>query len=215
MTPPSAPIGGVVLCGGQSRRMGESKAWLDFQGEPMLVRVVRQLLTVVGPCVVVRAPQQALPALPPGVAVLDDPIADRGPLQGIARGLEALAPQCRMAFVASTDMPFIHPGFIKRLVELSADRYDIVVPRTGGYAHPLAALYATALYKQANTLLADDKRRPVFLFDEATTLHADADLLLQDETLRTADPGLDSLRNLNPPEDARAARLSTRGDGHS
>ena len=89
------------------------------------------------------------------------------------------------------------------------------MPRTGGYAHPLAALYATALYKQANTLLADDKRRPVFLFDEATTLHADADLLLQDETLRTADPGLDSLRNLNTPEDARAARLSTRGDGHS
>ena len=201
-------VGGVVLCGGRSRRMGESKAWLDFQGEPMLTRVVRQLLSVVTPCVVVRAPGQVLPQLPPEVRIVDDPVADRGPLQGIATGLAALAPHCRQAFVSSTDVPFLNPQFIKRLVELAADRYDIVVPHTDGYAHPLAALYATALHEKAQSLLDQDQRRPVFLFNEATTLHADAERLLASEALRAADPRLDSLRNLNTPHDARLARLT-------
>jgi molybdopterin-guanine dinucleotide biosynthesis protein A len=140
--------------------------------------------------------------------IVDDAIADRGPLQGIATGLAALAPHCHQAFVSSTDVPFLNPEFIKRLVELAADRYDIVVPHTDGYAHPLAALYATALHEKARSLLDQDKRRPVFLFDEATTLHVDAEQLLASEALRAADPRLDSLRNLNTPQDAHLARLA-------
>src|SRR5947199_85155 len=36
-------VAGVVLCGGQSSRMGRPKAWLPFAGELMLPRVVRLL----------------------------------------------------------------------------------------------------------------------------------------------------------------------------
>ena len=50
--------------------------------------------------------------------------------------------------------------------------------------------------------------RSIFLFNEATTLHADAERLLASEALRAADPTLDSLRNLNTPKDARLARLA-------
>ncbi len=48
--------GGIVLCGGQSKRMGRPKAWLPFGGETMLERVVRLLSEVVHPIVVVAAP---------------------------------------------------------------------------------------------------------------------------------------------------------------
>ena len=57
-------IAGIVLCGGQSKRMGKPKAWLPFGGELMLPRVVRILRTVVAPVVVVAAPDQDLPPLP-------------------------------------------------------------------------------------------------------------------------------------------------------
>src|SRR4051812_49738323 len=83
-------LGGIILCGGRSRRMGRPKAWLPFAGEPMLARVVRLLGEVVHPLVVVAAPGQDLPPLPPDVLAARDPEEGRGPLQGLAAGLEAL-----------------------------------------------------------------------------------------------------------------------------
>ena len=49
-------VAGIVLRGGQSRRMGQPKAWLPFGGETMLARVVRILGGVVDPIVVVASP---------------------------------------------------------------------------------------------------------------------------------------------------------------
>src|SRR5437588_762021 len=56
-------VGGIVLCGGQSKRMGQPKAWLPFGDELMLPRVVRLLGGAVRPRVVVAAPDQDLPPL--------------------------------------------------------------------------------------------------------------------------------------------------------
>ena len=50
--------GAVVLCGGESRRMGRPKAWLPFGPERLLQRVVRLVGTVAHPVVVVAAPSQ-------------------------------------------------------------------------------------------------------------------------------------------------------------
>ena len=58
--------GAVVLCGGESRRMGRPKAWLEFGKEVMLERVVRLVSTVAWPIVVVAAPGQDLPAASAG-----------------------------------------------------------------------------------------------------------------------------------------------------
>ena len=86
-------VGGIVLCGGQSKRMGRPKAWLPFAGEIMLPRVVRLLGEAVEPIVVVAAPGQDVPSLPAAVAIVRDEEKDRGPLVGLAAGLAAgLAP---------------------------------------------------------------------------------------------------------------------------
>ena len=82
-------IGVIVLCGGRSRRMGRSKAWLPFGPEVLLQRVVRRLGGA-GPVFVVAGPGQGLPELPGDVVIVRDPVADRGPLQGLTAGLEAL-----------------------------------------------------------------------------------------------------------------------------
>ena len=63
-------IGGIVLCGGHSKRMGQSKAWLPFGKERMLQRVVRILGAVVQPVIVVAAPNQDLPGLSTTVSVV-------------------------------------------------------------------------------------------------------------------------------------------------
>ena len=111
-------VGGVVLCGGQSSRMGRPKAWLPFGDETMLGRVVRLLGEVVSPIVVVAAPEQEVPPLPPDVVTARDQERGRGPLQGLAAGLAALAGKADAAYSSSCDVPFLRPAFVRRMIEL-------------------------------------------------------------------------------------------------
>src|SRR5262245_13826323 len=102
----SVRVGGVVLCGGKSTRMGRPKAWLPFGGETMLGRVVRLLGEVVDPIVVVAAEEQDLPPLPRAIRVVRDEEKGRGPLQGLSAGLAALKGVADAAYVSSCDVPF-------------------------------------------------------------------------------------------------------------
>jgi molybdenum cofactor guanylyltransferase len=191
-------VGGIVLCGGQSKRMGRPKAWLPFHGEIMLPRVVRLLGGVVSPVVVVAAPEQDVPALPEDVAIVRDPEKGRGPLQGLAAGLEALRGRSDAAYLSSCDVPLLHPAFVKRLIDLLGD-FSICVPHTEGFHHPLAAVYRAGVLETVHRLLAEDRLRPVFLFESLPTRVVEA------EELRDVDPTLQSLRNLNTPEEYETA----------
>ena len=207
-------LGAIVLCGGQSSRMGSPKAWLEFDGEPLLARVVRRIAEAAAPIVVVAAPGQEIPSLPPEVLVVRDPVSGRGPLQGIAAGLDALALQGRatMAFVSSTDVPFIHPELIRRLRALRGDSFDIAVPRAKGHYHPLSAIYGVEARPEIEALLAADRLRPFYLFERMRTLFADEALLLAGEALAAVDPELLSLENVNTPGEYAAALARLRVD---
>jgi molybdenum cofactor guanylyltransferase len=191
-------VAGIILCGGQSKRMGQPKAWLPFAGELMLPRVVRILRAAVSPIVVVAAPTQDLPALPQEVEIVHDEAEGRGPLQGLAAGLAALEGRADAAFASSCDVPFLRPAFVKRMIELLGT-HQICVPRVDGYHHPLTAVYRIEVLAVVRTLLNENRLRPVFLFDAVPTRVVSAD------ELRDVDPTFDSLRNLNTPEDYQRA----------
>lgn len=186
-------MGGVVLCGGQSRRMGQSKAMLPFGPECMLQRVVRLLGEAVGPIVVVAAPDQPLPPLPAEVELARDRRPHRGPLEGIAVGLQALAGRVQAAYVSACDVPLLVPAFVRRVAEMAAN-WPVAVPHVGGYDEPLAAVYRVEVLPQIEALLAAGRWRPVLLFDVVPTLR------IPEEVLREVDPELLSLRNINQPE---------------
>ncbi len=190
--------GGIVLCGGGSRRMGRPKAMLPFGPERMLQRVVRLVGEAVDPVVVVAAAGQELPELPPGVELLRDRRPDRGPLEGMAVGLRALAGRAEAAFVTACDVPLLAPALVRRVVAL-AEAYDAAVPHVDGRDHPLAAVYRTSVAEAVEALLDADRLRPVWLFDRVRTRRITAD------ELRDVDPGLVSLANVNGPADYLAA----------
>jgi molybdenum cofactor guanylyltransferase len=192
-------VGAVVLCGGESRRMGRPKAWLPFGDERMLQRVVRLAGTVAHPIVVVAAPGQELPELPSDVTVVRDAVAARGPLQGLAGGLAALPRSVELAYATATDVPFLEPRWISRLAELVAG-YDIVVPRVDDYYHPLAAIYRRdTVLPVIERLLAEDRLRLTLLVETVRTR-------VVDETeMRIVDLMLGTLRNLNRLDDYQAA----------
>lgn len=191
-------VGGIVLCGGRSSRMGRPKAWLPFGNELMLPRVVRLLSEVVSPIVVVAAPGQDLPPLSEVVRVVRDEVEGRGPLQGLLAGLTALDGLSDAAYLSSCDVPFLQPDFVRRVIGLLGDA-DIAVPKVGDYHHPLAAVYRLSVRPVVENLLREDRLRPVFLFASVPTR------VIGPAELSEVDPAFQSLRNLNTPADYEAA----------
>lgn len=193
--------GGIILCGGRSTRMGRDKAMLPFGRETMLQRVVRLLGEVVElrHLVVVAAPMQELPSLPPEVTITRDAVEGRGPLQGMAAGMEALAAGVDAVYISSCDAPLLAPAFVMRMFELLG-KSDIAVPRASGFVHPLAAVYRPRVLPRIQRLLSAGQRvGPRALFDEAPSRYVDV------AELRSVDPELRTLLNLNSVEDYRAA----------
>ena len=194
---PERRAGGVVLCGGKSTRMGTSKALLPFGPETMLQRVVRILGELVSPIVVVAATDQELPDLRANVIVTRDERPERGPLEGLRAGLKALPEQVDRAYVTSCDVPLLVPGFVTQMLEHSRD-HDIAVMEIDGFPHPLSAIYRRSVLPHVEELLAQDRLRPVFLFDAVRTRRVRPEQM-------TSDPDLRTLRNLNTPDDYQQA----------
>lgn len=196
----------IVLAGGRSSRMGTPKAALDWHGSTMLRRVTGLVGRAVdGPVVVVRAPGQALPSLPSAVTVVADAREGRGPLQGLAAGLAAVKDHAPVAYVSSTDVPLLHPAFVRRIVTALDDEHDVVLPTVGGHLQPLAAAYRTSLLALVQELIAADRLRPAFVFERSRVLHVDERTLLNDPAVARLDPELSSVRNLNRPDDYAVA----------
>ncbi len=196
-------VAGIVLCGGESRRMGQSKAWLPFGPEVLLQRVVRVLSTVVSPVVVVAAHGQELPELPADVIIARDEQPALGPLGGLAAGLSALPASIEAVYAAACDAPLLKPDFVVEIIG-RLKYHDIAIPRDGKYYHPLAAVYRRCVEAKVRALIAEDRLRPFFLLESSDVCEIDV------EDLRSIDPELDSLRNTNTPEDYQAA-LSAAG----
>jgi molybdopterin-guanine dinucleotide biosynthesis protein A len=192
-------LGGIVLCGGKSTRMGTAKATLPFGAETMLQRVVRLLATTVSPIVAVAARDQDLPALPADVIVARDEREARGPLEGLRAGLKALPQAVEAAYVTSCDVPLLEPAFVAHMRELMGDHDIAVMEMIDGFTHPLSAVYRRSVLPYVESLLAQDRLRPVFLFDAVRTRRVSPD------EMRVADPDLRTLRNLNTREDYEAA----------
>jgi molybdenum cofactor guanylyltransferase len=217
---------GVVLAGGRSSRMGTPKAALEWHGSTLLRRTVGILARATGgPVVVVRAKGQELPTLPKDVQVVDDPREGKGPVQGIAAGLGALTDQAGVAFVSSTDMPFLHPAFVRRVLRAVHEGADVGLPIARGYPQPLAAAYKITLAPVAERLVQKERLRPAFLFEQCAVSRLDEAALLDDALLAALDPGLDSVVNVNEPDDYRTAlekpapqitiqRFGVLADGH-
>jgi molybdopterin-guanine dinucleotide biosynthesis protein A len=191
-------VGGIVLCGGKSTRMGVPKATLPFGPETMLQRVVRLLGTVVSPIVVVAARDQPLPPLPDEIHVARDEREAKGPLEGIRAGLSALPPSIDAGYITSCDVPLLVPAFVERMIHLMGD-HDVAVMEVDGFAHPLSAIYRRDTLPRVDSLLAADRLRPLFLFEQVRTRR------VTPQEMTDVDPELRTLRNLNTQDDYRAA----------
>lgn len=153
----------VILAGGQSRRMGHDKAFLPFEGRPLIehsVRVVRD--AGAGEVLISGRAGQDFSAL--DYPVLHDRTPDGGPLGGIERGLEAANHE--LVLVLAVDLPHMTPGFLRWLIDPSSNgtssgadgpRPAGAVPLVQGDLEPLAAFYPKRAQEVARRKLAQRK----------------------------------------------------------
>ncbi len=190
---------GIVLAGGQSRRMGMNKAFVEVDGVPMIQRVLNALTACCAQVLVVTKEPEAYRHL--GVRAVADEQPVQTPLAGVCSGLRATATP--WAFLAACDLPFLSSEAVRLLAEL-ADGFEAAAPRVEGRWHPLHAVYSSAALPALERQLASGERRMITALEG---LHVRA---VSVDELARADPTLRTLDNINTAtERGRASSSST------
>jgi len=187
-----------VLVGGQSSRMGQPKAALDFGGIPLLTRIVIELKWWFEEIVIVAAPESiGRPRIEiSGLKIIHDEAAFAGPLDALRRGLNALDHD--VAFACSCDLPLLNSDVAADLVAM-LDDFDAVIPEVGGKLQPLHAVYRKLCANSIAALEASGEKR---LTANANAVNARR---VGERELRAIDPELSSFFNVNTPEDYQRA----------
>jgi len=193
---------GLLLAGGQSRRMGGGdKALRLLEGIPLLERVIERLRPQVKALVLnangdpLRFARFALPVAAdsvPGFA---------GPLAGVLAGLDwavSHRPDCPYVVSVATDAPFLPVDLVARLAEgLDEARADLACAASGGRSHPVFGLWPVRLRGDLRRAVVDHGIRKVDLW---TTRH-------KLTTVPFADQPVDPFFNANRPEDFETAAV--------
>jgi molybdopterin-guanine dinucleotide biosynthesis protein A len=147
-------VAAVILAGGQSRRMGRDKAWLEVDGLPLIARglwVVREAgikeIFVSGRTGVDYYSLECL--------VLSDGEPGLGPLGGIERALDAV--NAPLLLVLAVDLPKITAAFLRTLMGHCNSGCG-AVPELNGQLEPLAAIYPKRCHQIVRNCLHQSRR---------------------------------------------------------
>lgn len=134
---PLPAFAAALLCGGQSRRMGRDKAWLDWEGAP-LWQVQLNKLADLGPTRLLISCREAQGIHDDGAELVLDPPGNAGPLPALARCLERVQ---MPLMVLGVDMPRMSLDLLQYLAARGLETTQGIICRRGEYHEPLCAVY--------------------------------------------------------------------------
>jgi molybdopterin-guanine dinucleotide biosynthesis protein A len=195
-----AGISGLVLAGGQGRRMGEVDKGLQLlQGRPLIAWVLERLAPQVEE-LMISANQNLERYRAFGHAVLPDVVGGfAGPLAGLERGLSAARHD--LVVTAPCDSPFLPPDLVARLhAGLAAENAELAVARTGTQVHPVFCLCQRRLHADLHAYLAAGGRKIDAWYSRLRVVEV------------AFDEVPDAFSNINTREELRAHE---KGDAHN
>jgi molybdopterin-guanine dinucleotide biosynthesis protein A len=185
---------GIVLCGGESRRMGTDKAFLRVDGIPLVEHVLRSLRSVVSRIIVVTNTPGRYASY--DVEIVSDAYDKRGSLVGIYSGL--IRSRDEYNLVVACDMPFLNTRLLSYMSGL-ANEYDIVLPRIGEFVEPLHAVYHRRLIPIMDNHIRREQLRIKAVFAGLRIRY------VTEEEIDRYDPERRSFINLNTPHEYKEA----------
>jgi molybdopterin-guanine dinucleotide biosynthesis protein A len=192
----SAAFSGIVLAGGQSKRLGVDKALLVFGGRTLLEIAVERLKELT-PDVVVACGAGTRPGWPVVASRnIVDRVPGRGPLAGLDAGLRIIANEA--AVVVACDMPFLDSALLRHLGGRLGNHLA-AVPMIGGRYQALHAVYSRRCLPRVEELLLQGGS----MMDLLAVI--DTEVVAEDEVRSIDASGLSSF-NLNSQDDLDQAR---------
>ncbi|MEQ8401268.1 MAG: molybdenum cofactor guanylyltransferase MobA [Roseitalea porphyridii] len=199
---------GVVLAGGQSRRMGGvDKALVELAGRPLIAHVAGRLAPQVD-AVAINANGDPARFEDTALPVFADTVADHaGPLAGVLAAMDHAAqhhPSVAHIVTAATDTPFFPEDLVARLSAAATTSNTIAMATSDGHRHPVFALWPVALAEDLGAWLASTDTLKVMAFVQRHRL-AEVDFPVGRD-------GADPFFNINTPDDlARAETFMRQG----
>ena len=204
-------VGGFILAGGRSSRMGRPKGFLKFAGEPMVVHVAQTLESTGeardGAAEIAPAMMKPVIIGPPdvyanlGIRVVPDDGENLGPLGGISTALRIAT--CEWNLIVGCDMPFLTREWLEFLIaQAVGSSADVVIPLNERGFEPLCAMYR----KSARRTIAKALERGVRKITEGLTTLTLASIAPAE--WKAFDPCGRLFKNVNTPEDYDEARES-------
>jgi molybdopterin-guanine dinucleotide biosynthesis protein A len=182
----------VVLAGGQSSRLGSNKAFLEVQGQPLVVRTVLKMTALSDDLIVVTNEPGLYEPLALPARLVPDEKPGQGALMGIYSGLKAA--HHAYALAVACDMPFLSLPLLRYMLTLAADS-DVVIPQLDGLLEPLHAIYGKVCLPAMARLLERGQRQIIAFFHEVRVRR------VEDQEIDMYDPDHLSFFNVNTPAD--------------
>ena len=166
MTTEKNQIAGVLLAGGQSRRMGGGdKCLRELAGQPLLAHIIERVRPQVGK-LVLNANGDPTRFAAFGLPVIEDVVGGfAGPLAGVLTGLEwaaAEAPEVGWVVTFPTDAPFLPRDLVLGLKHVLVEsKADLACAASGGRHHPVVGLWPVRLAADLRRALVDEEMRKI------------------------------------------------------
>ena len=188
-------VSGIILAGGNSRRLGQNKALIRL-GTRTLIEIVLEKLRCLSDDIILSTNEfDKFASL--DVRMVRDIYGEGGVLGGLYSGLQSA--KSPFALVVACDMPFLNLNLLRFMI-LHAPGYDVVVPRLSTGIEPLHAIYARTCLEPIRETLEEGRLRIVDFWDRVRVCYIE-----QDE-IEVLDPQKLSFFNINAPEDLDEAR---------
>lgn len=196
----------VIQSGGQSRRMGQNKALMPFNGQPLVQRILERLEPVADEIILTTHCPEDYAFL--RIPMVSDVLPGKGALGGFLTAFQTAAEP--LVAVVACDLPFVNPKLIlyEQDIMLKNSQVDAVVPKSGGGLEPMQAVYrrTVCLTSVKDALMSGEMRVTSWL--ESVRKH-----VLTEEDIVRFDPHGVSFLNLNTPEEFYQAEELSRSLG--
>jgi molybdopterin-guanine dinucleotide biosynthesis protein A len=139
-------FGIIILAGGNGRRIGRKKAFIEFNNQTFLQIIHRRVSRLTNKLVVVIDKEDRNEAvfkeLPKETKVVHDLKQGIGPVMGMYSGMRHLFTE--YALVLPCDSLFVHLKLLKKLIQ-SAKGFDAAIPKwPNNFVEPLHSVYHLA-----------------------------------------------------------------------
>lgn len=185
-----AGITGIILAGGESRRMGSDKSLLPIQGARFIDHVYTRIAALFDEVIIVTNSPELYGEI--DCRKVPDIYYAQGALAGVHSGLAHARKE--HIFVVGCDMPFISAEVVQKICS-HADEGDLVIPHSSSGHEPLHALYSKSCLPAMEQVLDAGQKRIMQFFDQVKLVELSA------AEIARLDPQGQSFQNINTPED--------------